>query len=212
MGRVGVALVAVLLGVSLSLSPATSRGDELPTADVSDTGTATSDGGCRPHLAEWSLRIAGGGSRRVQYYALHGDIGFLLWERADRWLTAHGVAGRWVIEPWAGFVNDEHNPHKTSGFEIGVNPLFGKLTFGDWRLRPFLEGGEGVLYTDRRKEQLGSGGFFFSSQVGAGVEYALRPNLALSFAIRYRHISTAGITSANAGLNTLIALVGVTFR
>jgi len=161
---------------------------------------------------EAQVRIAGGGSRRVQYYGLHGDIGFTLWSCADRWLTSHDITGRWIVEPWVAYVNDEHNPHKSHGVEIGVSPLFGKLTFGSGRLRPFLEGGEGVLYTDRRKSTLGSGGFFFSSQIGGGVEYELRPGLALTFAVRYRHISTAGITNSNAGLNTPMALIGLTFR
>jgi hypothetical protein len=159
-----------------------------------------------------AVRIAGGGSRRVQYYALHGDVGFRLWSRADRWLAERNVTGRWVIEPSVAFVNDEHNPHRSSGVEIGVNPLFGRLTLGDGRLRPFLEGGEGILYTNRRKSTLGSGGFFFASQIGLGLEYDIRPGLAFTFALRYRHISTAGITNSNAGLNTQMALIGLTFR
>lgn len=163
-------------------------------------------------VQDTQIRIAGGGLRRVQYYAVHADVGFKLWRGADEWLTGHGVTGRWIIEPWVGFVNDEHQPHPNNGVEIGVNPLFGKLTFGEGRLRPFLEGGEGVLYTDRRKSQLGNGGFFFASQIGGGLEYDIRPGLAFTFALRYRHISTAGITSHNAGLNTPMALIGLTFR
>jgi len=163
-------------------------------------------------VQDTQVRIAGGGLRRVQYYALHADVGFKFWSRADGWLTDHGVTGRWLIEPWVAFVNDEHQPHPSNGVEIGVNPLFGRLTFGGARLRPFLEGGEGILYTDRRKSTLGNGGFFFASQIGGGLEYDIRPGLAFTFALRYRHISTAGITSSNAGLNTPMALIGLTFR
>jgi hypothetical protein len=164
------------------------------------------------HVEETAIRFAAGGSRRVQYYGLHGDFGFSLWSSADRWLTSHDITGRWIVEPWVSFVNDEHNPHPNNGLEFGVSPLFGKLTFGSGRLRPFLEGGEGILYTTRRKSTLGSGGFFFSSQFGVGLEYEIRDGLAFTFAARYRHISTAGITNNNAGLNSALALIGLTFR
>jgi len=176
---------------------------------VCTVGVARADG---LWVQDTQVRIAGGGSRRVQYYALHADVGFKLWSCADEWLTHHGVTGRWIVEPWVAFVNDEHNPDPNSGVEIGVNPLFGRLTFGDGRLRPFLEGGEGALYSSRRKSTLGNGHFFFSSQIGGGLEYDIRPGLAFTFALRYRHISTAGITSSNAGLNTPMALIGLTFR
>jgi len=170
---------------------------------------AAADG---PRVDETTIRFAGGGSRRVQFYGMYGDFGFRFWESADRWLTDHGVTGRWVLEPWISFVNDEHNPHPNNGLEFGIDALFGKVTFGDGRLRPFLEGGEGVLYTTRRKQTLGNGGFFFASQIGGGLEYDIRPGMAFTFALRYRHISTAGITNSNAGLNTPMALIGLSFR
>jgi hypothetical protein len=174
--------------------------------------TVHADGAQGAWLQDWQVRIAAGGSRRIQYYALHGDAGFRFWGSADEWLTNHRVTGRWLIEPWVGFLNDEHNPHPNNGVEIGVNALFGRLTFGATRLRPFLEGGEGALYTTRRKSTLGDQGFFFASQIGGGLEYDIRPGLSFTFAVRYRHISTAGFTSSNAGLNTMIGLIGLTFR
>ena len=169
------------------------------------------DGGW--HVEETSIRFAGGvnPSSLIQYYAIHGDLGFRLWERADRWFADRDMTARWIIEPWAAFVNDQHGIHKTASFEIGVSPLFAKLTFGDARLRPFLEGGEGLLYTDLRKQRYGTR-VQFSSQIGAGVEYEIRPGLAFSFAARLRHMSNAGLASSNPGVNTLFGLIGLTFR
>jgi len=181
-------------------------------AAVTGSGAATADdSGLR--VAETAVRIAGGTSpsTRIQYYALHGDVGFQLWRHADQWFTDRDVAARWIVEPWVAFVNDQHRPHKTSGVEIGVSPIFGKLTFGGARLRPFVEGGEGIFYTDRHKRQLGST-VLFSSQIGGGFEYQIRPGLAFTLAARLRHASNAGLAHNNSGVNVLFGLVGLTFR
>lgn len=164
-------------------------------------------------IAETAIRFAGGinPSTQIQYYAIHSDVGFLLWEGADRWFADHNVAARWIVEPWVAFVSDEHGIHKTQSFEIGVNPLFGRLTYGQARLRPFIEGGEGFVYTDLRKEHFGIR-FQFTSQFGAGIEYEIRPGLAFTLAGRLRHMSNAGIGGSNHGLNTYMGLAGLTFR
>jgi hypothetical protein len=169
------------------------------------------DGGL--DVVETSLRIAGGvnPSALIQYYAIHGDVGFRFCERVDRWFADRSMTALWIIEPWVAFVSDQHGLHQTDSFEIGVSPLFAKVTFGDWQLRPFLEGGEGILYTDLRKQRYGTR-VLFSSQIGAGVEYQIRPDLAFSFAARLRHTSNAGLASTNPGVNTLFGLIGLTFR
>ncbi|MBI3770975.1 MAG: acyloxyacyl hydrolase [Deltaproteobacteria bacterium] len=165
------------------------------------------------HVAETSVRFAGGVNPEtsIQYYAIHGDIGFHLWEGADRWFSDHDISARWIVEPWAAFVSDQHGIHKAQSFEIGVSPLFGKLTYGEARLRPFVEGGEGILYTDLRKEHFGTR-FQFSSQIGGGIEYEIEPGLAFTLAARLRHMSNAGLGGSNHGLNTYMGLIGLTFR
>jgi Lipid A 3-O-deacylase (PagL) len=208
-----IALVATLLGTMLALSPAVTRADDADLTRADDATAAPHANDCRLHIAEWSLLIAGGvnPSNVIQYLALHGDLGFPLWESADRWFTKHNMTARWIVEPWIAFVDDQHGIHKTESFEIGISPLFGKLTFGDWRVRPFIEGGEGIMYTDLRKQRFGTP-FNFSSQFGAGLEYQIRPDLTFTFAARIRHMSNAGLASTNPGINTYFGLVGLTFR
>jgi hypothetical protein len=164
-------------------------------------------------VREWGLRIGGGINRssQIEYYAVHPYAGLSLWRGADRWFAARGVHARWIIEPWAAFVRDQHGPHRTESFEIGVSPLIARLTFGDATLRPFVEGGEGILYTDLRKQHLGTR-VQFSSQIGAGLEYALGPDLALTLGGRFRHISNAGLSKSDPGINTIYGLIGITFR
>ena len=224
-----IALVATLLGTMLALSPAATRADDataIPTdeagrghvgdADLThaaDAPATTHADDCRPHLAEWSLLLAGGvnPSNVIQYLALHADFHFHLWDGADRWFTDHNMTARWIVEPWIAFVDDQHGIHKTESFEVGVSPLFGRLTFADWKVRPFIEGGEGIMYTDLRKQRFGTP-FNFSSQFGAGLEYQFRRDLTFTFAVRIRHMSNAGLASSNPGVNTYFGLVGLTFR
>jgi hypothetical protein len=179
---------------------------------ASSTPAARADHGGL-HVEETSIRVAGGvnPSSLIHYYALHGDVGFRLWRGADRWFADRNMTARWIVEPWVAFVSDQHGVHRTDSFEIGLNLLFAKLTFGDGRVRPFIEGGEGVLYTDLRKQRFGSR-MQFSSQFGVGLEYQIRPDLAFSFAARLRHMSNGGTASSNPGVNTLFGLVGLTFR
>jgi hypothetical protein len=171
-------------------------------------------GGQGAALAEWGVSIAGGvnPSSKIEYYALHPYAGLYLWESIDRWFDEHGIAARWIIEPWVAFVTDQAGPHQTSSFEIGVSPLFARLTFfGDARLRPFLEGGEGIVYTDLRGQELGTR-VQFTSQIGAGLDYELQRGLALTLAVRYRHMSNAGLASTNPGVDTVYGMVGLAFR
>jgi hypothetical protein len=164
-------------------------------------------------VREWSVRVAGGvdPTNIIQYYGLHGAVGFRLWSTADRWLAARNITGRWIIEPWAAYLDDSHGKRQEKAWELGVSPLFAKLTFTDATVRPFVEGGLGILYSDLRKQGMGTQ-MQFTSQVGAGIEYQVRSDLSLTFAARFRHMSNAGIHGGNPGLNLLYGLVGVTFR
>jgi hypothetical protein len=164
-------------------------------------------------LREWGVRAGGGAnaSSVIQYYALHPYAGLALWDPASKWFDKYGIAALWMIEPWVAYVNDDHGPHKTDSFEIGLNALFIRLVYGDAVLRPFVEGGEGVVYTDLRKQDLGTR-VQFTSTIGAGLEYEIRPDLAVGFQVRLRHMSNAGMASSNPGINTVYGLVGLTFR
>jgi len=178
---------------------------------VSPVPAPAGDG--RFELREWGARIGGGidPTDDVQYYGFHPYAGLALWEPIDRWLTTYRIHGLWIIEPWAAFVADHTGTDQTESFEIGVSPLFFRFTFGDWRLRPLLEFGEGVVYTDLRQHDLGSRGQF-TSQLGVGIEFDLGSGRALTMAARYRHMSNASLALPNAGTGTYYGLVGLSFR
>lgn len=172
-------------------------------ADVSD----------RFALREWGVRAGGGiaPSSQIQYYALHPYAGIALWDPVSRWFDQYGIKALWMLEPWVAYVDDDHGKHRTSSFEIGLNAIFFRLVFGDGALRPFLEGGEGAVYTDLRKQDLGTR-LQFTSTIGGGLEYQLSPGTTLGLQVRYRHMSNAGMSSSNPGINTVFGLLGLTFH
>lgn len=174
--------------------------------------SALADGN-RLELREWGVRAGGGinSSSMIQYYAIHPYLGLALWDPASRWFEKHDIRALWMIEPWVAYVNDDHGKHKTDSFEIGVNALFLRVVFGDRRWRPFLEGGEGAVYTDLRKQDLGTR-LQFTSTIGGGLEWDIRPGMAIGLQARFRHMSNAGMASSNPGINTVYGLIGLTFR
>lgn len=86
--------------------------------------------------------------------------------------------------------------------EIAFSPLIFDYRYDTGGpIVPFVEGGEGILYTSLSHLNIG-GHFQFSSQIGGGIHVFFTPKDALTVAGRYRHISNAGIRSPNSGLNT----------
>ena len=75
---------------------------------------------------------------------------------------------------------------------------------------PFLDGGAGVTATGIGPPDL-SGIFEFNLQVGAGVQWFLKQNVALSLEARYVHWSCAGLSKPNLGLNGVTGMLGLSF-
>jgi hypothetical protein len=177
------------------------------------TSSLASAEGSRFELREWGVRAGGGinPSSQIQYYAIHPYFGLSLWDPASKWFARYDIQALWMLEPWAAYVDDDHGKHQTSSFELGLNALFFRLVYGDAALRPFIEAGEGIVYTDLRKQDLGIR-TQFTSTFGGGLEYEIRPDLAVGLQVRIRHMSNAGLASSNPGINTVFGLFGVTFR
>jgi hypothetical protein len=78
------------------------------------------------------------------------------------------------------------------------------------RLKWFFEGGVGTLYTTQHTHEQGSQ-YDFLPQAGLGLQYSLTKKLALTGEYRFRHMSNAGASSPNHGLNHNFALIGLTY-
>jgi len=81
-------------------------------------------------------------------------------------------------------------------------------------LVPYAQIGLGALYSDAYKNraqiELGSPGEF-TEQFSLGLNYLFARNWAISLEGGFRHISNAGITKRNTGLNSLGGLFGLSY-
>jgi opacity protein-like surface antigen len=75
---------------------------------------------------------------------------------------------------------------------------------------PFIESGAGVMIIDFDLEGQ-SDGFNFSLQGGLGFHYFFQEQTALTGGWRWLHISNAGISLPNQGIDSNVFLVGVSF-
>ena len=93
---------------------------------------------------------------------------------------------------------------------VGLTPHLRYNFATGTRWVPFVDLGAGVTATSIGPPDL-SNYFEFNLQAEVGVHRFLRDNLAVTLEARYMHMSCAGLTSPNAGLNTVMGLVGLSW-
>lgn len=123
----------------------------------------------------------------------------------DTWWSGSAVVG--VEAAFLGIAEP------TSAYGIGLTPKLGYAFTSFGRLKPYVEGGSGPLWTnfDGRIPEQGSD-FNFLVWAGAGASYDLTARWALNAGVRFSHISNADTGNPNAGLNYLQPFVGVTSK
>jgi len=98
----------------------------------------------------------------------------------------------------------------TGAYGVGFTPklIYTFSSFG--RLKPYIEGGGGPLWTnfDGRIPEQGSD-FNFLVWGGAGASWDLTSQLSLNAGLRFSHISNGGINEPNGGVNYLLPFVGI---
>jgi len=98
-------------------------------------------------------------------------------------------------------------PYNTA-YGVGVNPLNLKWNFVTrGRVAPYLELGGGTLFTTQEVPP-GTSKVNFTPSAAFGAHF-LREKYAWSLEARYLHISNAGLTHPNPGINTFEVRVGL---
>ena len=103
-----------------------------------------------------------------------------------------------------------HPEVDTDGWLVGLTPHLRYDFATGTRWIPFVDGGAGVTATGIGRPDL-SGTFEFNLQPALGVHWFMRDNLALTSEVRYMHLSCAGISHPNLGMNNVVGMVGVTW-
>lgn len=99
-----------------------------------------------------------------------------------------------------------------TGYGVGIAPKLQYTFVGLDRLRPYIEGGGGPLWTDlggRVPEQPGE--FNFVVWGGAGNAWHLTPQWAIHAGYRFVHISNGGTREPNSGLNFGLPFAGLSY-
>jgi len=92
--------------------------------------------------------------------------------------------------------------------------MVGGYLLGSWKFTavkdfaPYVFAGGGVLYVDLGLPSMGTK-LDFCYQGGTGLQYFIRPDVALTAEYRYHHISNAGTANPNEPLNSSKFLLGV---
>jgi len=111
------------------------------------------------------------------------------------------------IEPFLGFISSPKN-----NFETGT-VFWLKLGFfpATWKFQPYAKLGAGLDYmTLHTREQ--STRFNFTEQGALGMHYYFTANTAFTLEGRWRHLSNAGISEPNHGINTYSVNTGIAYK
>ncbi len=89
-----------------------------------------------------------------------------------------------------------------SGVEAGLDVFIRYLYPVSSSVKLVSEIGTGPMYLSVKTAEQGKGGFNFLNQFGVGAQLALSGNSALTIGYRFRHLSDAGISQPNSGINS----------
>lgn len=163
-----------------------------------------------------SLHAADGGplSTKGEYrYGVNVGYGFSVASNEDvRFASLYPFVGRVMTDPigegWTrgsveviieGAFSYVHKGQ--SSYSAGVNCLARYNFLPDSKtLRPFVQGGPGIVQTNLELEKFGSK-FNFSHNAGLGLQYFFSPGDAVTLEWRYFHLSNGGLDDDNDGLN-----------
>ncbi len=110
-----------------------------------------------------------------------------------------------VVEP---FLSDVVGPN--SNMEVGL-VLLSRFAYPVTpHIHPYLFGGGGVMYGTQHVHYQATQ-WNFTPQLGAGVSFFLKDDLALKVEYRRRHFSNANIKTPNHGVNANLVLMGISW-
>jgi lipid A 3-O-deacylase len=100
--------------------------------------------------------------------------------------------------------------YRESRYVFGATAIVRYSVATGTRWVPFLDAGGGGSLTNIKNPDLGSIEEF-NAQIGPGFMWFWRDNVALTLQYRYLHMSSAGLSSPNQGVNENIAYVGMSW-
>ena len=139
------------------------------------------------------------------YYGLVTGVALFDYEKVWRHRAPEPL--RFKVEVSAGTTMHPKTRFMASANMFALYYLLGPQTR---TFRPYIEGGIGVIYTAFRVE--GQGLYVnFNPQIGIGTDIKVSPKTEFFTAARLSHISNAGLSHENTGINSIILMFGYYF-
>ena len=130
--------------------------------------------------------------------------GFILFDYKKVWHNKAPEPLRFKVEFNAGVTT---RPETCAIVSSGIFALYYLNSLTSDVLRPYVEGGIGIIYTDFQIKGQGLR-FNFNPQMGIGTEFKTGPNVTNFSALRLHHISNGGLHHDNSGINSVVLMVG----
>ena len=138
----------------------------------------------------------------LAFATIHGG-----WIVSDVVMKDSPLRGNWevLVEGFSGVqINHSH------AYLAGIDGFIRYNIATGTRFVPFMEIGAGLMATDIGKPDLG-GDFQFGEKAGIGAHYFFTENIAATLECRLMHISNAGLSKPNLGVNSVPILLGISY-
>ena len=200
------AVVAALVGAALTLGVArAARADDVRASNLAPSDPSPPPASDRvPAVGSYEIGLQtaysfalGSNAQMVTFFPRVGRVIAIVDGRVPGVLT-FGVEGMFsrIYEP-------------SHAMELGGGLLL-RYRWAFPRVQPYAELEGGMLYSDLRGFDLGSR-VLFTAQAAVGVQVPLGNGFAVTGGYRFRHISNAGQSSSNPGLNSNLLIAGLAY-
>ena len=170
-------------------------------------GVSAQDDSILLHKEHWNYAVFAGGGNGI---GVRSDVHFFrAGGRLGRVMTGQKGSGwrRGTFELDMEFtpVDVVFWPHYKSVYGFGFNPLIMKWNFtGGKKIVPFVEAAGGIIRSADNIPPGDTAKINFQSGAGFGMHMFTRPNRAITWDIRFTHISNASIGNHNPGINASV--------
>jgi len=144
--------------------------------------------------------------RQLFLFALRYGRVLAAWESVSLEYTLDIFPAAVVFEP------DRVRRGRSTIYGAGLSPLGFKVNFApqSW-IQPFVAASVGFLYFQDDIPVPDSSRFNFTPEIGLGVQFFFAPKSALMLGYKFHHISNAGISGNNPGMNSHVIYAGFSF-
>ena len=102
---------------------------------------------------------------------------------------------------------------RRTSYAFGIIPVGLQMNFRPRKsIQPFIEGSGGFIYFDKRIPTDIGTNFTFTADVGAGAEFRLKKDRAITAGYKYFHLSNGNRGVQNPGVDNHLIYLGYTFK